>query len=290
MLWLFLSILSAISIFIIFKVIDRTKAYLINVLIINYFIAAIIGFIYTKNFNIVELFNSLWFPISIIIGVLFIASFFILGISTNKVGISISTVASKMSVVITIVFTLIIFKEKISFIKTIAIILAFISIFLCVLKKNEGNVKIKKIYLLIPLILFIAMGVVDSLIVFSQGKYSELKNSFVSAKFTSTAFGFSFITGFIYTMLKPKKLKNYLDKKTIIYGTILGIINFGSIFFIIQTLNSEVLQKSVVYGIVNISCVVISVLLGWLFFKEKLKFINFLGVGIAIISLILLIL
>lgn len=290
MLWLFLSIFSVVGIFIMFKIIDKVKADLIYALVINYLIAAIIGFAFTNNFNIIELSQRPWFPISIFIGILFIGRFFLLGITTKKVGLSISTVASKMSVVITIVFALIYFNENVSVIKIISICTAIFAVLLALYKKNEKQEKTKIIYLLLPFILFLSMGLVDSLIAFSQGTFPELQDNYTSAKFTSTAFSFSFITGLIYTTFKPKELKKFFKRKNIFCGIVLGMINFGSIYFVIQALNEGILQKSVIYGIVNISCVIISVLLGWLLFKEKLKAINFIGIIIAIISLLLLIL
>ena len=288
MIWLILSIFAVSGIFIMFKIIDKTSTPLLYALVINYLIAGIIGFIYTQSFNINEIFNADWFLIGIIIGILFIVTFFILGISTRKAGLSVSTVASKMSVVLTIIFSIVVFKEAVSVIKIIAIIMAIAAVFLCVFEKKRGAKKTKIIYLFLPFILFLGMGAVDSLVSFSQHTFPDLKDNMISAKFTSTAFGCSFIFGLIYTFFKPKELKNYVRKNTIIYGVILGLINFASIYFVIRTYNSEILSNSSVIGIVNISCVACSVILGRFIFKEKLSLINYIGIILALITIILL--
>jgi len=288
MIWLILSIFAVSGIFVMFKIIDKTSTPLLYALVINYLIAGTVGFIYTQSFNFNEIFNADWFLMGIIIGILFIATFFILGISTRKAGLSVSTVASKMSVVLTIIFSIIAFKEEVSVIKIIAIITAIAAVFLSVFEKKRGGEKTKIIYLFIPFILFLGMGAVDSLVSFSQYTFPDLKDNMISAKFASTAFGCSFIFGLIYSLFKPQKLNNYVRKNTIIYGVILGCINFSSIYFVIRTYNSGILSNSSVIGIVNISCVACSVILGRFIFKEKLSLINYIGVILALITIILL--
>ncbi|MDR2834835.1 MAG: hypothetical protein LBV69_01350 [Bacteroidales bacterium] len=288
MFWLILSILSVSGLFIMFKIIDKTNTPLINALVINYLVATIIGFIYTKSFNLSEIIFSDWFFAGVFIGILFIVTFFILGLSTNKIGISISTVASKMSVIVTILFSVFAFHENISVLKIISIIFSIIAVFFCIYKPNKEKQKTKKIFIFLPIILFLGMGTVDSLVVFSKETFPELQDNFIAAKFTSTAFGVSFITGLFYTFIKPKLLKNYLKKETLIFGTILGLINFGSIYFVIRTLNANITDNSIIYGIVNISCVAISVLIGKIFFKERLTALNYIGISLSVITLILL--
>jgi uncharacterized membrane protein len=82
-----------------------------------------------------------------------------------------------------------------------------------------------------------------------------------------------------------KKTKFHL--KSIIAGLILGIPNFFSIYFIFVTLDEGVFEPSSVFGIMNISIVVLSFVIGILFFKEKVRTIHYIGVVTAIAAIAL---
>jgi uncharacterized membrane protein len=76
-------------------------------------------------------------------------------------------------------------------------------------------------------------------------------------------------------------------------GALLGGVNFGSIFFLVKTLNfidpeNGAIDSSVVFGINNIGIVALSVILGMLIFQEKLSAVNKTGILICIIATILL--
>ncbi len=285
MIWIILSTLSSTGIFVIFKLIDRAKANLLNVIIINYLVASLFGFFLKGNFPIKEIVSSEWFFAGILIGILFIVMFFIIGLSSIKVGISITTVASKMSVIIPILFAIIAYSEPLGFVKVFAIFLAFIAVFLTVFRKTNESNKLNLSYLFLPIILFIGMGMVDSLVIFSKEKYV---NDEAAALFTATLFGFSFLSGLVAGIFNPKSFLNFRYSKNWILGISLGIVNFGSIYLILRALNSGIFNNSIVYGIVNIGIVTLSVIIGTLFFKEKLTKLNYIGISLSIISIFLL--
>jgi predicted MFS family arabinose efflux permease len=73
---------------------------------------------------------------------------------------------------------------------------------------------------------------------------------------------------------------------------VLGIVNFGSIFFLVRALHynspaGRSLDSSVIFGANNISIVALSVLVGLLIFKEKLTYINWSGVILSALALLL---
>ncbi|MFW6327262.1 MAG: EamA/RhaT family transporter, partial [Bacteroidota bacterium] len=84
MIFLLLSILSSFGIFLIFRLASRNKAHLFSIIIINYFVAAILGFFLTsKNIPWSEMAPG-WYFMSLLIGILFIIMFFIVGKSSEK--------------------------------------------------------------------------------------------------------------------------------------------------------------------------------------------------------------
>ena len=69
-------------------------------------------------------------------------------------------------------------------------------------------------------------------------------------------------------------------------------MNFGSIFFIVRALNfvsakGEITDSSVIFGINNTGIVALSVMAGLLVFGERLKLVNWAGITLSAIALIL---
>ena len=282
MIYIFLSILSATGIFVIFKIINNKNLPIANVITVNYLIASIIGQSQGVT-NPLKAINEDWFNYAIIIGVLFIVFFFIISYSSKVVGISITTVASKMSVIIPILFSVLFFNEDIQTLKIVGIVLALLGVFLTIYKKSDSELKINIYHIILPLILFVGMGLIDSLLKYTQHTFiTPDKNAF----FSSSLFIISFVSGLLYTLTSKKLITSYVNPKVYLYGILLGVVNFGSIYFLIAALNTNTFDSSIIFGINNVSIVVFSVLLGILIFKEKITTINFLGIISSVIAII----
>jgi EamA domain-containing membrane protein RarD len=89
-------------------------------------------------------------------------------------------------------------------------------------------------------------------------------------------------------LLKPKSSSKTITLAELIGGTILGIANFGSLYFFILTLNNSKLDSSIVFGLNNMCIVLFSILIGWTLFKEKFSNTNFAGVIMAFIAILIL--
>ncbi|NLI87628.1 MAG: hypothetical protein GX439_05200, partial [Bacteroidales bacterium] len=77
-------------------------------------------------------------------------------------------------------------------------------------------------------------------------------------------------------------------------GVVLGLANFGSMYFMIAALNhinpatGKPAQGSVVFGINNIGVVVLGVLLGYTFFKERPTRLNWSGIALSVVAIFIL--
>jgi len=283
MIYILLSIFFFTGIFLIFKIIGKKNLPTLNIIVINYFVAAILGNIQSSE-NPINAFSQDWIYMAIIIGLLFFIFFIVLGISAKLVGLSITTVAGKMSVVIPIIFSIIYYKENVSILKTSGIILAVLGVLFTVYKKTEETKKHKLSEFLIPLLLFIGMGFTDLLFKFSQHKYINENNI---ALFNSSLFYISFFSSLIYALFS-KNHQSFFKKETILYGILLGAVNYLGVLFFIKALGTNIFDSSVIFGINNIGIVILSVLLGLVLFKEKLSSINLVGVSISIAAIFML--
>lgn len=283
MIFLLLGIISSASIVVLFKIVENKDIKLLPIIVYNYLVATSLGFILNKvELNFAEIAQSSWFVSGIIIGALFVVGFFLIGNATQKIGISITTISNKMSVVLPIGFSVFYFGESLSFLKIFGIIIALVAIFLSSYHKPQKD-KIDLKYIYLPIGLFLAIGIMDSLVKFSQSQFS----SETIPVFTAVAFGIAAIIGLIISIFSKVKISDYTKPKTIFSGILLGMLNYGSIYFLMQALEKSGLDSSIVFGINNIGVIILSVLLALIFFKERIKWINWFGIVLAITAVVI---
>jgi len=284
MVWIILCAISYIGIFVIFKLIDVLKAPLLNAVVVNYLTAAVLGFAIFGSFPVGQIVSAGWFPMGLLLGFLFIVTFLLIGVSSRETGIVITTVASKMSLVIPMAFSIIAYGENVSVAKIVAIILAIVSVFLCTYKPSEKKEKVSVWKLLLPAIIFLFMGSNDSLVIFSREEYGIVDDA---ALFTATLFGISLVCGLIYAIIKKGTLRNFLSLNAWWLGILLGSFNFGSVYFVIRSMNTGIISTSSLYGICNTSTILLSIIIGVIFFKEKLNKLNVLGGVLALLTIVI---
>lgn len=289
MLFLILCILSSTGIFIVFKSLDRFKIPSFPVIVINYLVATILGFVINPGMaRVDEVLKMDWLPASILIGILFIVMFFLVAYSSQKAGISVTTVASKMSVIFPIIFSMLIDTgDQLSPLKSMAILCTLCGVALTVYNPRDGVKNQAAIY--IPLILFAGMGIVDSLVKYAQHRFVGDSDA---ALFSAVLFLNAFVAGIIVLFFTPRHFRSFRKPAIWGWGILLGAVNFGSIFFIVRALNfvsakGEITDSSVIFGINNTAIVALSVMAGLLVFGERLKLVNWIGISLSAIALIL---
>ncbi|MGM0530150.1 MAG: EamA/RhaT family transporter [Bacteroidota bacterium] len=280
MIYLLLSILSSTSLFVIFKIVKKYEIKNFDIIIVNYIVASVLGFtISNYNNQIFPLYANSWFPYAVIIGILFVIGFVLIGLSSQKVGIAITTVASKMSVIIPITFSLVYDPyDQFTLLKVSGILLALLAVFLTVYRKR--TIDFDPRYLYLPIILFIGMGTIDSIIKLAQFKHID---NGVSTLFSAVLFTIAAITAIATNIIRRSPFRRLLKPGTMLWGSLLGLGNYGSIWFLILALNSKTeknlpIDGSAVFGINNIGIVGLSVMLGLIVFREKLTWINWTGI------------
>ena len=282
MIYLLLSILSSSSIFIIFKLYDKFNVNRLQAIIYNYGVACFCGLLaYNQPVQISKLPQYDWFYFSLGLGFVFISIFNVMAITAQRNGLSVVAVASKMSVVIPIIFGFILYNESIGWIKILGIFLALISIYL--VTSNPDKV-IKGGSFLFPLIVFIGSGFIDTSLKYLETTY--VNESEVSL-FSASIFASAFIIGITILIFQFINKTFKFELKNLIGGVSLGIINYYSIYFLIKAISYKNLESSTVFTINNVSILLISAILGVLLFKEKLNSKNKLGILLASIGIIL---
>ncbi|WP_299315325.1 EamA family transporter [uncultured Aquimarina sp.] len=284
MTYLLLSILASSCILITFKLFAKYNVDTLQAIIVNYVVACVSGLIaYTKPIRIDIIIQSNWFYGTIILGFIFILVFNFMAITTQKNGLSVAAVASKMSVAIPVIFGIIAYNESTGIIKLIGIAIALIAVYMTSMK-TVGGISIKKENLIYPLLVFIGGGIIDTSLKFMETNYVAKMDIPV---FSATIFGFAAILGILILIYQAIKGTLKITTKNIIAGICLGIPNYFSIYFLIQALRNENMDSSTVFIINNVAILLVSTFVGILFFKERLILKNWIGIILAIFSILL---
>lgn len=284
MIALILSIASSTLIFIIFKLFDRFKINTLQAIVFNYFTACLCGFVaYKGDISISRLSESPWFIFTIGLGVLFIAIFNLMAITTQRSGLSVVSVATKMSFVIPVVFGLWYYKESLGILKTLGILLALVAVYLASIKKTKG-LQIDKRNLIFPILVFLGSGIIDTSLKYLEDTYVAKNDVSI---FSSTIFGAAAVSGVLLLIVQRIRGKLTFQYKNVIAGICLGVPNYFSVYFLVQALRSDILESSGIFTVINVAVVMTSTFAGILLFSEKLSIRNWLGIVMAIASILL---
>ena len=248
-------------------------------IIVNYVVCFIIGFSLSTHQDILSYVHEQWFIYCILLGFLFIAIFFSMALTTEKLGISVTAVSGKMSVVIPILFAYFFAKEDITLLFVIGLILSILSIYFITVKKE---LHIDKRYLMLPVIVFLGGGMIDTSLKVLQQAYSE---DIPLSTISYSIFLGAFIAGTSIYLVKEKANFSSWEWKSVKAGVALGVPNYFSIFFLLSAIEGFSVKSAFVFGVNNVGVVLVSTLLSVLIFKEKLEPKNQWGLLLAVVSI-----
>lgn len=271
-----LSILFSTLLIIIFKLFRKYEINILQAILINYITAAITGFLIHPFYLSAEA----WIPVAGGLGVLFVIIFLIMAITTQQAGIAVASVAAKMSMVIPITVSIFYLHEKINYWQWAGITTAILSVFFISYHKEKMK---KNIWaFILPVLLFLGSGLIDTSLNLIQKKWID-PTDFIP--FISVVFFFAFASGIIYLMIKRKQAFTW---KSIMAGVVLGLCNWGSLYFLLHALSGSGWQTAVVFAINNLGIVLCAAIAGIGLFKERYSTLNYIGLALSIITIALL--
>ena len=272
------------SMLVLFKYFGKYGVNNLQAIIVNYFTAGTLSLIVAHNndikINLPEIIYSTYIIPSLIIGFLFIVTFNLLAFGTQKIGIAISTVANKMSMIIPVIIGISLFSEKLGIFKLIGILLAISAIYMTSTK--SGKLSFDKKFLPIILLIFFGQGMADGTLSWAQ-KFSI--NDENTPLFFASVFLIAGILGSVFLIYETIKNGFKLEFKNLIWGIALGIPNYLTLHFFVRSLQSPIFESSQVFPIVNMGVIVLTALAGILLFREKLSFFNWGGILVAVLAI-----
>ena len=279
MLFLILSIICSVTVGVLFKVSRQFSGSSIQIVAWNYVFALIFCYFFFSP-DLKDFGTSAPWKIYVPIGILLPTVFLFLAASIKKVGIVKTDAAQRLSLFIPIIAAWLLFKEDFNILKILALLIGFPALLL-ILAKPSQNTKNKWLY---PALVLLGFGVID--ILFKQiALYTTLP--YTTSLFV--VFGIALlimIAAVIYDVIVAKV---QLSVKNILFGGLVGVFNFGNILFYLKAHKAFSENPSTVFAGMNMGVIVLGSLVGIFFFKEKLTKMNFAGVFLALIAIILIV-
>ena len=289
MIYLLLGVLFNVTIFLVFRAYAKYGIRTLPAIVVNYFVCIITGLFFIGSLEpltyIVEGKNWLW--AGVFLGFIFIAVFYLMALTTQKLSVTVSSISAKMSLAIPVLFSLFIFQiesKDFDWLNYLGITLAFLAIYLSSFKpKNKiaDTPKAEFSWLtLLPVGVFLGSGLIDTTINFTSYRFLTPREA---AIFPIVIFGVAGIIGIALLLIKSIPI----GRKEWFGGILLGVPNYFSVYFVVKGLAEFGNNGAYFYPILNISIILGSSLAAVILFREKLHKLNWLGLALAVSAILL---
>lgn len=257
---------------------------------INYFVCGITAsFVMGKPAVTLGVLEKDWLFAALFIGFTFVVTFYLFAETVQKFGVVLGSIFQKMSFIAPTLFAIAVYGESAGWLKALGILMAIASIFVISYSKSKKNfpedepVKSNLWLWFFPIATFIGSCFVDVGLFYvnETGLASSLDIDFIA-----TLFFFAGCFGILFVLYDYFKNKVGFRKKELIAGIALGVPNFFSIYFLLMVLGNG-MDGSVVFPINNVGILMMTALLGLVFFHEKFNLQKLVGFAMAVASIIL---
>ena len=279
MIYVLLSVCCSVIVSILLKLARRYEINVFQAIGFNYAAAALLCYWLFKP-DLTNLDSSAPISIYMTLGFLLPTIFVVMAFSVRYAGIVRTDIAQRLSLLIPLLAAYLFFGEQFSTVKTGAISLGLLAVLLSI--SWDKNASENKHSWLFPSTVFFGFGLID--VLFKQ--IATFKNlPFTTALFVIflLALGISMLS-LIYLVLLKKMRITLIN---LFCGLILGVFNFGNIYFYLKAHQALQTQPSVVFTAMNIGVIALGSIVGLLLFKEKLSKLNYAGILLAILAILI---
>ncbi len=282
MLYLVLSILFSVLLLVNFRLHPKYQIDTTQAIVFNYWVCCLLGWFLLPTGTI---FSMDWSAdvtyYALLLGLGFIVVFMLSGASTLKSGITTTSLANNMSLVIPVLFNLLVFKtsQSFGFLNYLGLLLAFLAVYLSTWKKTGEEKPLSNLAL--PLMVFLMYGITNTAFNYLNFKYISANGSTIAFMLTACL---GAVAGGLFLLVYYRKAIGF---KNIVAAIPLGIPNFLSFYFLLKALDEFKNNGAYVLPVYNIGVILASTFVALFFFNEKLEKKNWFGLGLALVSIIL---
>jgi len=280
MIYLIFSILSSVLVAVVIRRNEARRLDRLGVMLFNYLAALVVGTILNGVSGEMGL-NLRLLPIALATATIFVSAFIVYMVAIQRLGIAIPVTVTRLSVVIPVLGSLLLYAERLSPHQYLGLLLALVAIYLFSWQseaKRNRRWSNTRTGFVIPLLLFVLMGSGDmSLKVFQEQFGSQWMMPYMLLVF--------FLSGVLTAVLVVWR-RVPLNRAVAVGGMLLGLANFASAYFILKVLQH--LPGALAFPLNNIGIILLSTLVGYLWWEEKITLRVGSAIVLAVIAVLLL--
>lgn len=297
MLYFLLAVLFTVALYLIMRSFPRYGVHSFHAIGFNYYACVATGLLLSTNPGRITQVDWTSTPtlLTLALGIMFVTAFVLIGQTTQKVSVTATSLAANMSLVIPVLFGLFVFKnanKDYTLWNYLGLVLALVALALGAIQKKKAPVRdasgsaisLNWLTLLLPLLTFLASGTNNTLINYLSMKYYGPEEA---GLFTIISCVGASIVGTLLILGRVFFQGERVSWRSFVAGMILGVPNFLSFYFLLQALAAFGNSAAFVFPIYNILTTMASAAAAWLLFRERLTPLNRLGLGLAVLAIVL---
>lgn len=278
---LIISIACSVAVSVLLKLARKHQIQIDQAIAMNYAVAATlaVALLGARPASILVATTPWW--ILVALGILLPAIFLVMAGAVRHAGIVLSDAAQRLSLFIPLIAAFALFGEALSGAKLAGIATALAAL-LCLLYKpsaDQGPAGGRTRAVGFLLAVWVGYGTID--ILFKQ----MAKSGAVFSGSLLAAFVLAGLVMFGYLLVRRTRW----SARSLAAGVILGLLNFSNIYFYIRAHQVFSENPTLVFSAMNIGVISVGTLVGAGLFREKLSWINALGIALAIGAIVILI-
>lgn len=296
MLFLVLSIVLSVLLLLNFRLFPRYDVNTFQAIVFNYPVCFLTGLLLLpagQSFSID--FAQTWTWLALGLGVGFILTFLLSGTSTQRMGITATSLANNLSLVIPVCFSLFVFgtgSKAFDALNYLGLVLAVVAVGLSTYKKGErsaeGEEKTAKprrvgANVLLPVAVFLFYGATNTLINYMNLRYIPSTDKTVQVTLTMVVGAIA--AGLLMLAVRLVQGRETFQPRSLMGAVTLGVPNFLSFYTLLLALSAFGGNGAFVYPLYNIGVILLAALMAALFFRERLSTANKIGLALAVLAI-----
>lgn len=207
-------------------------------------------------------------------GALYLAGFVLMQINIRENGVVLSSIFQKLGLLVTLVVSVVFYREIPDFFQAVGFVLAIAAIVLMNYRKDASGVGSR--WGLIAMLL--CCGTADAMSkVFTESGAASLEGQFLF-------FTFAVATVLSFVIMRKKAQK--IGLREVLFGTLIAVPNYFASVFLLGAL--ERLSAVIVYPVFSVGTILVVTLAGVLAFRERLGKQQWIAIAAILVALVLL--
>lgn len=207
------------------------------------------------------------------LGLLLPLIFLALAASVSSAGIVRTDAAQRLSLLISLMAAFVLFGETLSIGKGIGIALGLVALACMVWRAAQGNAERGWLW---PLVVFAGFGAIDILF----KRVAAAGTPFAAS--LQAMFALALVVSLLIVLWRRWRDRAFFTLRDAVAGLLLGLANFGNIVFYVRGHQALPDHPSLVFASMNLGVVALGAVVGTLAFRERLSWINGVGVVLAL--------